>query len=160
MKHNQKLRWANDGGVDGIVYEVPNDGLFQIKWPNGNLRYEWYYKDGKRADGVSKGWYENGQIKQVRNYKDNQLHGLMLHYYHNGLKKSEQNWKQNNLHGLYTMWYYARTSKIDIKYNKWKEGTYKDGIRDGKWTFWNPYGQVEREILYVPPYSSLHRAQE
>ena len=152
-------RWANEGGTGGIVYEVPNDGLFQIKWPNGNLRYEWYYKDGKRADGVSKGWYENGQIKQVRNYKDNQLHGLMLHYYHNGLKKSEQNWEQNNLNGLYTMWYYARTSKIDTKYNKWKEGTYKDGIRDGKWTFWNPYGQVEREILYVPPYSSLNRAR-
>ncbi len=53
----------------------PENGLFRVYWKDiidnwhgsatlnpdegEGLRYEWYYKDGKRADGVSKGWWPN-----------------------------------------------------------------------------------------------------
>ena len=39
-----KVYWAKDGGVS-----VEDEGLGQ--------RYEWIYKDGRRGDGPSKGWY-------------------------------------------------------------------------------------------------------
>ena len=42
-----KIYWTRDGGVS-----VEDEGLGQ--------RYEWIYKDGKRGNGPSKGWYPNG----------------------------------------------------------------------------------------------------
>ena len=42
-----KVYWAKNGGVS-----VEDEGL--------NQRYEWIYKDGKRGNGPSKGWYPNG----------------------------------------------------------------------------------------------------
>ena len=62
--------WTEDG--HGISLEDTGFGL----------RYEWEYKDGKRADGVSKGWFPNGNMKQVWNWK-NDYGGVII----NQLKK-------------------------------------------------------------------------
>ncbi len=75
-------RFANevvdDDGHPCTIYDIPTDGLFQVKWPNGNLRYEWYYKDGKRADGISKGWFPNGKLKQTMSWKNETTDGLFI----------------------------------------------------------------------------------
>ena len=60
----------------------PPDGWFRLYWENGNLRYEWYYKDGKQ-EGVSKGWWPNGDLKNKRNYKDGKRHGSLQSWYEN-----------------------------------------------------------------------------
>ncbi len=87
-------RFANELNQKiGIIYDTPINGLFQIHWPNGNKRYEWYYKDGKRADGVSRGWWPNGILKQERTYKDGKEDGLFTKWYENGQKKSEITYK-------------------------------------------------------------------
>jgi len=106
-----KTRFANEKnrtlkGINyGIKYDTPTDGLFQVKWPNGNLRYEWYYKDGKRADGVSKGWFRNGQLKQTITWESN----IAIHttgYYYSGQKKWEGPLKKDReMDGLWTSWY-------------------------------------------------------
>jgi len=49
---------------DWIEIHKPENGLFRQYFDNGQLRYEWYYKDGKRADGISRGWWSNGILKQ------------------------------------------------------------------------------------------------
>ena len=78
-------RFANDFDFHiGVKYDIPKDGLFQVKWPNGNLRYEWYYKDGKRADGKSYGWWPNGEQKIIRNWKDGKHYGLQREFYTDG----------------------------------------------------------------------------
>ena len=51
------------------------DGLIKRWYPNGQLEYEYNYKDGKR-DGLAKGWYPNGQLEYEYNYKDGELDGL------------------------------------------------------------------------------------
>ena len=106
-----KTRFANEKnrtlkGINyGIKYDTPTDGLFQVKWSNGNLRYEWYYKDGKRADGVSKGWFRNGQLKQTITWESN----IAIHttgYYWSGQKKWEGPLKKDReMDGLWTSWY-------------------------------------------------------
>jgi antitoxin component YwqK of YwqJK toxin-antitoxin module len=56
-------RYANEVDKEkGMIYDTPTDGLFQAHWLNGNLRYEWEYKDGERADGISRGWHTNGHL--------------------------------------------------------------------------------------------------
>ena len=73
----------DEGRFDGLSrgnIVLPDDGLFQQHWPNGNLRYEWYYDKNKssgrerpkrgnipRRDGISKGWYESVMLKQTPN---------------------------------------------------------------------------------------------
>tara|TARA_Y100000310_G_scaffold270443_1_gene284268 strand:- start:1846 stop:2229 length:384 start_codon:yes stop_codon:yes gene_type:complete len=75
----------------------PKDGRFRRYWPNGNLRYEWYYKDGKRADGISKGWWYNGNLKQTITWKNGKKVGLFTAWYENGQKKSEKIYKKGKL---------------------------------------------------------------
>jgi len=66
---NMNQRNYGVGGTIGTEYDTPTNGLFQVYWPGPDkqLRYEWYYKDGKR-DGVSKGWTSTGKLKQMRNW--------------------------------------------------------------------------------------------
>ena len=56
MDDESKTRFANESDPEkGMTYDIPTDGLFQAHWSNGNIRYEWYYKNGQRADGEAKG---------------------------------------------------------------------------------------------------------
>ena len=60
----------------------PPDGWFRLYWENGNLKYEWKYKDGKQ-DGVSKSWWPNGDIKNIQHYKNGKRHGSLQGWYEN-----------------------------------------------------------------------------
>ena len=82
-----KDRFANDDVLPkslGKVYDIPINGMFRIYWSNGNLRYEWEYKDGERADGKSIGWWPNGKIKIIRNWVNGTHKGLQQEFYTNG----------------------------------------------------------------------------
>ena len=83
-------RFANDDPFEvGIKYDIPTDGLFQVHWPSGQLRYEWYYKDGKRADGVSKAWWPNGNLKSEHTLKDGEKEGLWTFWHEDGQTEME-----------------------------------------------------------------------
>ena len=113
-----------------MEYETsnPEDGEFKKYWSNGNLKYEWYYKDGKRADGVSKGWWENGQLKMVKSWKNGIPDGLCTNWYQNGQLRWERTFKDGKLNGLKTSWY--------INGQKYLERFYQDGkvINEKYWT--------------------------
>jgi len=101
-----KTRFANEDvppKLLGIIYDIPTDGLFQVYWPNGNLRYEWYYKDGKRVDGVSKGWYSNSKLKQTITWKNGKRNGKWIQWWENGQKVCEWTFKDGKEIGL-TRW--------------------------------------------------------
>ena len=48
------------------------NGLWTSWYENGQKRYERTYKDGK-LDGLWTYWYEGGQKKEERTYKDGEL---------------------------------------------------------------------------------------
>ncbi len=108
------------------------------------MRWEWYYKDGKRADGISKGWWPNGKLKHTWTWKDGKKDGLYTTWYGRVYKIEQKQTKQvegtvkdGNEHGLWTKWYKNG--------QKWEEVTFKKGKQDGLWTYWNENGQKERE---------------
>ena len=69
-----KHRFANETETDsGKIYERPENGTFEVYYENGQLRYQWDYKDGERADGESKGWWPDGSLKQIRTFKNGKL---------------------------------------------------------------------------------------
>jgi len=43
------------------------------------------FKNGKRADGPSYGYYPEGNIKQIINWKDGEMDGHLVRFYPNGM---------------------------------------------------------------------------
>ena len=58
---------------------------------NGQIKLEKKYKDGK-IDGKWTWWYENGQIKLEANYKDGTLDGKWTWWFENGQIEKEGNY--------------------------------------------------------------------
>ena len=104
--------------------------------PSGKPWELFNYKDGK-LDGLSTGWYENGQKEYEINYKDGKVDGLATGWYENGQKKYENNWKDGDRDGLSTSWY--ENGQKELEHN------YKDGEKDGLSTSWYENGQKEYE---------------
>ena len=140
---------------DWISENSPEIGVFRAYWTEDGfgisledtgygLRYEWYYKDGKRVDGVSKGWYPNGQIKTINTYKDGKLDGLWTGWYSDGQKKWEYTYKDGKEDGVYTIWYENG--------QKESERTYKEGKLDGLRTGWYENGEKILEKTYKDGY--------
>ncbi len=138
VRENGDTRFANEFGP-GVEYDVPTDGLFQVKFSDGKLRYEWYYKDGKQ-DGISKGWWSNGNLKQTMFRKDGKMDGKWIYWYENGQKRIEENYKDGGKTGLVTIWFENGQKR--------EEGYLKNGIKDGLYTEWYENGQKKNETNY------------
>jgi predicted dehydrogenase/antitoxin component YwqK of YwqJK toxin-antitoxin module len=155
------MSWVTEGDTIRLIDEWieanhPESGLFRVYWKDvidnktggvtfdpeegEGLRFEWFYENGIQ-DGVSKGWYPNGNIKQIRNYKDGMLVGKFLCLTPEGHKQEEIYYNNGGKEdGLYIKWQWNRGKVI--------EGTYKDGKQDGLWTTWFWDGQKKSEIIY------------
>jgi len=48
---------------------LEKQGIQKTYYPNGQLKYEWNWKDGKR-DGIQKTYHPNGLLKTKKKYKD------------------------------------------------------------------------------------------
>lgn len=83
---------------DGLYYaqntDKPFTGRVVVRFYDGRIRSETYYKDGKK-DGTSTAWFSDGQVKEISNYKEGQRDGewtmwnrarqvLFHHVYSNG----------------------------------------------------------------------------
>ena len=133
---------------DWIEENHPNNGVFRVYWKDvittnwggatlnpdegEGLRYEWEYKDGKRADGVSKSWYSSGQLKEERTYKNEKRHGSYTFFYENGQKESEKTYKDGRQDGLATKWYENGQKKREYIYKDGTRITKKVWSKDGK----------------------------
>ena len=123
-----KVYWAKDGGVS-----VEDEGLGQ--------RYEWIYKDGRRGDGPSKGWYPNGNMKQEWNWKNGYKHGSQRCWHENGQLFYEGVFIDGRKEGKWTWWYEDGTKEM--------EKIHKKGQPDGLWRWWNESGELMKSGEYV-----------
>ena len=117
---------------DWIKVNHPENGLFEVYWKDVNgpinggitfnpeegegLRWKWYYKDGKRADGISQGWWPSGNLKCEWEWKNGNQNGLRIQWYDNGQKRSEGTFKDNKRDGLETIWYENGQKDSEIMY--------------------------------------------
>ena len=85
-------------------------------------------------------YYNNGQKKIEKSYKNGQKHGKLLTWFENGQIWQEENWKNGKLDGKLLTWY--------PNGNLMGEGNYKDGKEHGKWTGWFQDGKLLYEKYY------------
>lgn len=109
---NGTIKWESTGYKDGKL-----DGISRIYYDSGQLKMETNYKDGEK-DGMEKGYQKNGKIIAELNYKKDCLHGTSKFYDKNGNLEHEQNYKEYVLHG---------TEKIYENGKVILEREYKDG---------------------------------
>lgn len=136
---------------DWIEENKPENSVFRAYWSGsadvtldseegGNLRYEIYFKDGKRADGISKGWYADGQLKTEYTWKDNKHTGRYTWWYLNGNKKVEGNFDNNSFSGSWINFSPAGTESYEI--------IYKYGLPwDGDLVDWSDHAELDEKAF-------------
>ena len=103
--------------IDRIL-EDGRDGPYKSYYENGQLKEERTYKDGKQ-DGSFKTYYDNGQLEIEGTYKDGNQNGPVKLYHENGQLGGEGTLIDGKEDGLFK-WYYENGQLKE-------ERTYKDG---------------------------------
>lgn len=76
--------------------------------------------DERKVEGPVRMYYENGQLKAERVYKDSKLNGTYRMYYDNGQLKVEGTYKNDNMDGAFK--YYNKNGQLQA------EEVYRDNI--------------------------------
>ena len=114
---------------DGKIYVIgenkPYTGTFIKKFENGNLREERNYKNGLRHGEFKT--YFNGQLALIDTYKNGQKDGAHKSYYENGNLRTEATYRKGKNDGVSRMYY--ENGQL------WRELKYKNGekIAPTKW---------------------------
>ena len=106
---------------------------------------KWYDKEKTkkrefacRNNGVTMGWYEDGTLTSVANYKDGKLHGVLMRWYKDGTPHFEYNYKDGKKHGVQRNWHEDGTL--------WTEYNYKEGKLHGVQKMWGKNGTLYETI--------------
>ena len=91
---------------------------------------------------VDETFFDNGNLKHKRFYKDGKADGKWTHYYNNGNIWIEGNYNNGIQVGLWTTYYKNG--------QEWTKGNYKNNERSGEWIFYNEDGTVYEEKEYSP----------
>ena len=95
---------------------------------------------GCGQNGIQKEYYDNGNLRSERNYKNGNLNGISKLYHLDGYLLSKKNYKNGELHD--EGWNYYQNGKVYIKSN------YKNGKDDGVWKFYYPNGEIKRKWIF------------
>ena len=117
----------------------------ETKWPNGNPQNR---IDGKKDEdgefirhGVSKVWYETGQMKSEQHFVDDVPHGPRVTWYIEGRKWTEGYYADGLEDGTWRTWLADGTPQT--------EWTMQRGVWHGVYTEWQPNGKKRMEVEFV-----------
>jgi len=74
------------------------EGVSRLFHEDGGIMTEWHYREGKR-DGPARGYYPNGKLKDKGFYKNDKLEGDVFKYYSTGRLKMEMRFKNDRPDG-------------------------------------------------------------
>jgi len=123
---------------------TPLNGIVSFKYENGQLKDERNYKDGNLY-GLFRMWYKNGQLIKEVNNKNGSPDGLYRGWYENGQLKFECDYKN----GLYKKWHENGQLKSQVNLNSGLDPSCHEGTpRDGLQRAWYKDGQLQHELIY------------
>ncbi len=112
--------------------------IFRGYYSDGVVKY--HSPDDDKHYSIS-GYYDNGKLEYVANYKKDELDGITKEYYENGVLKAEVNFRNGRRHGLARFYYDDGTIMAKVIYKRGKETT---GAR-----YYNRQGKVKKSISEV-----------
>ena len=122
---------------EGIPYLVNTDKPFTGKVQtfykgSTKLKKVETLKNGK-GDGVTKWWFENGQLEQEVFYKNGERNGARKRFFQNGQIREDLNYVNDKMDGLCKSWFENGQQE--------REFIFKDGKMTSK-TQWDKSGQI------------------
>ena len=153
-------RASNVIGAEFVDINAKNEILWLKKYwnyntyayrPNGKIQNAAFYDDEWNLDWDYISFYENGQIKERWQYKNNKKTWEWIEYFENGEVKSKWSFKDGKM-DWHWEWYCEKGDKDCISTN-WN---YKDGERvlwvEQYWTFnavaYRPNGKIQNAAFY------------
>lgn len=120
--------------VDGLYYQ--NDelytGEYTSRYDNGKVKMTAKISEGKK-EGIVQIFFENGQLNEIRSYKNNLMDGTWEMYNIYKVKVSVANYKNGLKHGKWYIYDDTGTLLYDMEYvNGEKTGTWKKYDASGK----------------------------
>ena len=125
----QGFTYINDTPVSAMVY-----GLYL----NQDTGMEVPYRKGK-IDGQARYWYENKQLKEIRNYVNGWQEGVARSWWPNGRLKFEYNFANDMYEGTVNEW-----TDSGIPY---KQMHYKKGQEEGEQKLWFENGLLRSNYV-------------
>lgn len=127
---------------EGVLYakgeSEPFAGTLVERFPGGAKRIAIQIRAGK-AHGLSRGWYENGQIETEEHFLNGASHGLRTRWYENGARKSEAQIVAGKIEGTFTRWH-ENGQKAAM-------ASMVDGIPNGLSVAWHPSGKIKARAV-------------
>ncbi|MCX6268883.1 MAG: hypothetical protein NTW16_16275 [Bacteroidetes bacterium] len=154
-----KIQW--EGKLKSIDPGVYDDGQCSWYYENGNKKSTSFYLNEKR-NGAYQMFFSNGKVSESGVFKNGVRDNLITYYHPNGEVFSERIFHQDSLwdfistkdsighplktgdliRGCGSVIEYFRSGKKSGK------GNYKNGVRDGSWTFYFENGKISSKGNY------------
>lgn len=141
--------WNKTSNKDQASYYRPSP----VKKDNGYLLIDYYMSGAKQMEAFSQAhdeeifdgqvtwYYENGNIMQTVNYKNNVLTGERKNYYESGPLKSQYSYNTDGKISGHWVSYY-KNAKLK------EEGAFKNGEQNGLWKEFHKNGKLKGEGNY------------
>lgn len=147
LVYDDEGKWANAKmyDEDGILIA---EGKYNGKLKEGQWIYsdkgkkvaEETYKNGKKT-GVSKTFFENGNISEEKTWENDVEDGAWRQYYLNSKKRLETRIDKGVRNSVYYLYY--PNGMLEIR------GQYKNDRMDGEWIYYDKKGKVKKKIKYI-----------
>lgn len=126
--------------VDGRLHRhgesAPFTGSMIERYPNGLLQSRTSVSNGL-LQGLSEGWYTNGQRQVLEHFQAGVSHGQRVKWYPTGVKLSEANIVQGKIEGVFRRWHDNGVLAQEI--------AMKQGQPDGPSRAYYPNGRLKAE---------------
>ena len=96
--------------------------------------------NGGKLDGITKTFYEEGEVYEIKNWINGVENGKWEQFYTNGHLIMSTTYKKGILSGKYI--YYYPNGKVDF------EGNYKNNLKVGEWFYFSEVGVQDTIIKY------------
>ncbi len=127
--------------VDGIYYQNGQlyTGEYTSRYDNGMVKMTAKISEGKK-EGIVQIYFENGQLNEIRSYKNNLMNGTWEIYNIYKVKVSLANYKDGLKHGQWLIYDDKGTLLYDMEYT--------DGQKTGTWKKYDEAGKLTSERKY------------
>ncbi|MFY0625905.1 MAG: hypothetical protein JXR07_06410 [Reichenbachiella sp.] len=125
---------------EGYFLNKCKSGVWKEWYENGQIKKKAHYEKGKGI-GESKEWYANGQIKEIGTYVPNRnAENTSIYKMKEYWSESGELWVTEGSGDV--TYYHSDTTLISSK------GSFKDGIKSGRWKGYNMDGQLIYDETY------------
>lgn len=121
-------------GSDGLYYDGKGNlfsGIYTEYYTDCLTRTTVEVENG-RPNGLTKVYFENGQLEEIRSFKNGMMHGKWEKWNPQDIKIAEANYSDNKKDGKWYIWDENGTLRYDM--------TYVMGEKRGTWLMYNENG--------------------